>query len=80
MHQRTFLPNKDKQNKTVVKVDGFTFYIESYCYKKVGMTENMKFRIECKENPAHNREFDDIKEMTDYIGQFIFTCVIDQLI
>ena len=69
-----------KKTKTIVKVDEFTFAIESYCYQKVGMTENMKFRLKCKENPAYNREFDDVKEMTEYIGQFIFTCVIDQLV
>lgn len=69
-----------KKTKTIVKVDEFTFAIEAYCYQKVGMTENMKFRLKCKENPAYNREFDDVKEMTDYIGQFIFTCVVDQLI
>lgn len=71
---------KSKEKTTTVKVDNFTFTISAYCYKKVGMTENMKFRLKCKENPAHNREFDDVKEMTEYIGQFIFTCVIDQLI
>ena len=69
------------QNDTVtIKVENFTFTIHPYCYKKVGMTENMKFHLKCKENPAHDREFDDIKEMTDYIGQFIFTCVIDLMI
>lgn len=69
------------KNKVVtIKVDGFTFTIHPYCYKKVEMTENMKFRIKCKENPAHNREFDDIKEMTDFIGQFIYMSVIDRMI
>lgn len=67
----------EKEKTMTVKVDHFTFILSAYCYEKVGMTENMKFRLKCKENPVHNREFDDIKEMTDYIGQFVFACAID---
>lgn len=65
---------------TIVNVDHLTFVISSYCYAKIGMTENMKFRIKCIDDPKFNREFDDVKSVTDYIGQFIFTCIIDQLI
>lgn len=69
-----------EKKTTTVKVDHLTFVISSYCYAKIGMTENMKFRIKCIDNPKFNREFDDVKELTDYIGQFVFTCVIDKLI
>lgn len=71
------LQRKSKEKTFTVKVDNFTFTISAYCYRKIEMTENMKFRLKCKENPAYNREFDDVKEMTDYIGQFIFTSAID---
>lgn len=73
------LLSKEKTSITV-KVDTLTFILYPYCYKKIEMTENMKFRILCKENPEYNREFDDIKEMTDYISQFIFTSVVDLMI
>ena len=72
--------HRTKERTTIVKVDEFTFSISAFCYEKVGMTENMKFRLKCKENPTYNREFDDVKELNDYIGQFIFTCVIAQLV
>jgi len=71
------LQAKSKEKTITVKVDAFTFILSAYCYKKVGMTENMKFRLRCKENSAHDREFDDIKSMSDYIGEFIFACAID---
>lgn len=74
------LKQKSKEKTVTVKVDNFTFTLSAYCYTKVGTTENMKFRLTCKENPVHNREFDDLKTMTDYIGEFIFTSVIDLLI
>ena len=73
------LLSKEKTSITI-KVDTLTFILYPYCYKKIEMTENMKFRILCKENPEYNREFDDIKEMTDYISQFIFTSVVDLMI
>lgn len=66
------------KNKTItVKVACFTFTISAYCYQKVGDTENMKFRLKCKENYEHDREFDDVKSLTDYINTFISACVID---
>lgn len=77
---KKLLQRKTKENSFTVKVEGFTFSISAYCYEKVGMTENMKFRVKCKENPDHNREFDDVKEMTDYIGQFVYTCAIDLML
>ena len=71
------LQRKTKEKTVTIKVGEFTFILGAYCHKKVGMTENMKFRLKCKENSDHNREFDDVKEMTDYLGQFIYTCAID---
>ena len=73
------LKSKEKTT-TTVKVDNITFTIHPYCYKKIEMTENMKFRIVCKENPEYNQEFDDINGMTEYIGQFIFSSVIDLMV
>ena len=71
------LKPKDKKKTVTVKVGEFTFNISAYCYKKVGMTENMKFRIKCKENSFYSKEFDDIKEMVDYISEFIYSYSID---
>lgn len=69
-----------KQKKVVIKVDNLTFHISAYCYQKIEMTENMKFKVKCKEYPDYNREFDDLKEMTDYIGQFIYNNTIDLML
>ena len=72
------LLNPKSKGKTVkIKVGDYTFTLSAYCYKKVELTENMKFRVKCKENPEFNREFDDIAEMTHFIGEFIYAYAID---
>lgn len=67
---------KSKEETVQIKVGDYTFILSAYCYKKVELTENMKFRIKCKENPDFDREFDDIAEMTHYIGEFVYSYAI----
>ena len=64
------------QKKAVIKVDNLTFIVSSFCYQKVGMTENMKFRLECKENPTLDGVFDDYKSLMDKLNEHIFNAVI----
>lgn len=76
MLQESLKP-KSKENTVTIKVGEFTFILSAYCYKKVEMTENMKFRLKCKENSNLSREFDDINDMTNYIGEFLYSYAID---
>ena len=71
------LKPKSKEKTVTVKVGDFTFILSAYCYKKVGMTENMKFKLKCKENSDYNKVFDDITEMVTYISEFIYSYAID---
>ena len=74
------LQKKPKEKTLTIKVDQFTFIVSAYCHKKVGMTENMKFRLKCKEHPDYNHDFDDLKEMMDYINEFIYCYAIDLIV
>ena len=74
---KELIPMKSKDKTVTVKVGEFTFILSAFCYKKIGATENMKFRLKCKENSNYDKEFDDIKEMTDYIMEFIYSYAID---
>lgn len=62
--------------KAVIKVDNLTFEVSSFCYEKVGMTENMKFRLMCKEKPILGGVFDDYKSLMDKLNEHIFDAVI----
>lgn len=64
------------QKKAVIKVDNLTFEVSSFCYQKVGMTENMKFRLVCKEQPLLGGVFDDYKSLMDELNKHIFDAVI----
>ena len=70
--------NRKSEEKTVsVKVGDFNFILSAFCYKKVGMTENMKFKLKCKENSNYDKEFDDIQDMITYISEFLYSYAID---
>ena len=62
--------------KATIKVGKLTFLVSSFCYKKVGMTENMKFRLECREAPLYGGIFDDYKTLMDELNKHIFNEVI----
>lgn len=62
--------------KVTIKVGKLTFLVSSFCYKKVGMTENMKFRLECREVPLYGGVFDDYKSLMDKLNEHIFNLVI----
>ena len=64
------------QKKAVIKVDNLTFEVSSFCYKKVEMTENMKFRLECKENPILGGVFDDYHSLMIELNKYIFEAVM----
>lgn len=66
--------------KAKVQVGKLTFTISAYCYKKVGMTENMKFRLVCKQNPEFSGEFDDYQSLMDELNKHIFSLVIDTVL
>ena len=63
-------------NKATIKVNNLTFLVSSFCYQKVGMTENMKFRLECRENPTLGGVFDDYQSIMDTLNKYIFDAVI----
>ena len=64
------------QKKAVIKVDNLTFEVSSFCYKKVEMTENMKFRLICREKPILGGVFDDYQSLMEALNKHIFDAVI----
>lgn len=66
--------------KAVIKVEDKTFLVSSFCYKKVGFTENMKFRLECVECPLLGGVYDDYKSLMDELNNYIFNAVIQTVL
>ena len=66
--------------KAVIKVDNLTFLVSSFCYERIGMTENMKFRLECVECPLLGGVYDDYKSLMDELNKYIFDSVIQTVL
>lgn len=54
-----------------LQIGDFTFHISLFCAKKVGDTENMKFRLECDQNKDLNLEFDDFESLKNHVTNFL---------
>lgn len=63
-------------NKVEIRIGNNTFYVSTFCFKKVGDTENMKFRLECPTANHLNRDFDDYKGLENYINNFLWLDVM----
>lgn len=59
------------KKKFVVQIGSHTFYVSLFCFKRVGDTENMKFRLECEQNSDLNRDFDDFESLKEYLNSFM---------
>ena len=57
--------------KVKVEIGNLIFRISAYCYKRVGDTENMKFKVKCMFHPEYNREFDDVESVKKYFSTII---------
>ena len=54
--------NKNNE-KFKVQIRNYTFNISLFCFKKVGDTENMKFRLECEQNSQFSGEYEDFESL-----------------
>lgn len=68
------------KQKFEVQINRYTFYISLFCFKKVGETENMKFRLECKQNDDFGGEFDDFESLKNYLAKFMQEELFDFMI
>ena len=66
-----------QDNKIEVKIGNLTFLVYPFCYKKVGDTENMKFRLECPFHMKYNKDFDDLKSLNEYLNGFLEDLLTD---
>lgn len=72
---------KDKnKDKFKVQIRNYTFYISLFCFKKVGDTENMKFRLECEQNSQFGGEFDDFESLKNHLAKFMQEELFDYMI
>lgn len=58
-----------------VRIGVNLFRISTFCYKKVGDTENMKFHLECSNDEIGSMDFDDYKSLEDFLTGFLKTAV-----
>ncbi len=68
------------KDKFRIQIRNYTFHISLFCSKKVGDTENMKFKLECEQNEEFNKEFDDFASLKDYIAKFLQEELFDYMI
>ena len=72
---------RDKSNERFkVQIRNYTFYISLFCFKKVGDTENMKFRLECEQNSQFSGEFDDFESLKNYLAKFMQEELFDYMV
>lgn len=63
-----------------VQIGKYTFRISTFCFKKVGETENMKFRLVCEENADFGGEFDDFESLKNHLNRFLQEELLDYMI
>ena len=66
--------------KVKVKIGNITLLISAFCFQKVGDTENMKFRVECKTNPELSGVFDDFVSVKNHLGSILEDQVFDMIL
>lgn len=69
-----------KDTRFLLQIGEYTFHISLFCAVKVGDTENMKFRLECDQNPDYGGEFDDFEGLKSHVTQFLQEKLIDYTI
>lgn len=63
-----------------VQIGKYTFRISTFCFAKVGDTENMKFRLVCEDHEDLCGEFDDFESLKTYLTKFLQEELFDYLI
>lgn len=69
-----------KDTRFLLQIGEYTFHISLFCAVKVGDTENMKFRLECDQNPDHGGEFDDFEGLNSHVTKFLQEELLDYMI
>ena len=63
-----------------VQIGKYTFRISTFCFQKVGDTENMKFRMMCDSHEDLGGEFDDFESLKTYLNKFLQEELFDYMI
>lgn len=64
--------HSEKRDAVKVSIDYWDFIIESFVYKTVGSTENMKYRLTCLNSPDLSGEFDDYISVMNRLSEFLW--------
>ena len=70
----------EKDTRFPLQIGDYTFHVSLFCALKVGDTENMKFRLECDQNPDHGGEFDDFEGLKNHLTKFLQEELFDYMI
>ena len=63
-----------------VQIGKYTFRITTFCFKKCGDTENMKFRLVCDSHEELGGDFDDFESLKNYLVKFLQEELLDYMI
>ena len=73
---------KKVENKEGFKVQlgKYIFRISTFCFKKIGDTENMKVRLACEGHEDLGGDFDDFESLKIYLNKFMQEELFDYMI
>lgn len=63
-----------------VQIGEYVFLISTFCFQKVGDTENMKFRVVCLKDETLSGEFDDFESVKNHLSKLLQEQLFDYMI
>ena len=79
-YRNEIINHSEKRDSVYVAIENQHFLIETYVYKRVGDTENMKFRLTCLTQPEISKEFDDYTSLSNELSNYMWDEVSKGLI
>ena len=67
--------HSERQYTVKVNINDDEFLIETFVYKVVGDTENVKFRLTCLNEPNLSGDFDDYESVKNRLNAFLWEAV-----
>ena len=66
-------------NEVSIKIGSIELLLSTFCFQKVGNTENMKFRVRSN-HPEYEGDFDDFQSVKELINSIMDDKVLDTIL
>ena len=71
--------HSEKRDTVYISIENRHFLIETYVYKTIGHTDNMKFRLTCLTEPELSQDFDDYASLSNELNNYMWYTVSTRL-